>query len=106
MIEAAPVRPKSIFGRILHLIFETSLLLKAIFAGAEIACGAALALVSTQAIVALAERLTLSELSADPHDLIAGALLGFAQGLSVDAKSFSRPTSRSMGSSSSCWCLR
>lgn len=88
MNDPARRRPKGLFGRILHIVFEASLVLKAAFAALEIATGLAFGLVTTQSILSLAERLTVSTLTADPDDRLAGALLHYAQGLSMDVKAF------------------
>lgn len=50
--------------------------------------GVALALISTNTITDLANRLTLDELIEDPHDFVATHLLTWAQNFSVGTKTF------------------
>jgi uncharacterized membrane protein len=62
----------------IHQVFQVSVLLKGAHALLECAGGIALALISTDAISAFANRLTQEELIEDPKDFIATHLLGFA----------------------------
>lgn len=78
-----PAREKRI-----HDIFAVSVLLKGAHAVIEIAGGVALYMFSTQAIVALLNRFAESELIEDPNDFVAGHLMKFAQGFSVEAHHF------------------
>lgn len=72
----------------IHQIFEVSVLLKGAHALLECLGGVALALVSTNTIAALAEKITQEELIEDPHDFIGTHLLVWAQHFSVGTKSF------------------
>lgn len=72
----------------IHQLFEVSVLLKGAHALIECIGGIALALVSTNTIAVLANRLTQDELIEDPHDLIATHLLAWAQNFSVGTKTF------------------
>jgi uncharacterized membrane protein len=72
----------------IHQVFQVSVLLKGAHALLECAGGIALALISTDAISAFANRLTQEELIEDPKDFIATHLLGFAQNFSVETKHF------------------
>ncbi|VXC85107.1 conserved membrane hypothetical protein [Burkholderia sp. 8Y] len=72
----------------LHLLFELTLGLKAIFALAEIAAGVATYLVPQRYFLALVLWVTRDEFAEDPHDLVANFLLHTAQHLSVDAQRF------------------
>ncbi len=72
----------------IHRLFEISVLLKGAHALLECGAGVALALISTQTIVAWATGLTQHELTADPHDLIANFFLNEARSFSVSTKSF------------------
>lgn len=72
----------------IHQLFEVSVLLKGAHALIECIGGIALALISTNAIAVLANRLTQDELIEDPHDLIATHLLAWAQNFSVGTKTF------------------
>ncbi len=74
--------------RRIHQIFEISVLLKGAHALIECLAGIALALVSTNTIVDLVNRLTQEELVEDPHDFIATHLLTWAQQFSVGTKAF------------------
>lgn len=69
-------------------VFVISILLKGAHATLELLGGALLLLASTQTIVGWIGLLTQNELSEDPQDLIANALLNAAHGLSIDTKSF------------------
>ena len=72
----------------IHQIFEVSVLLKGAHALIECASGILLALVSTNAIASLVDRLTQEELIEDPHDFLATHLLAWAQNFSLGAKTF------------------
>lgn len=74
--------------RIIHRVFEASILLKALHALIECASGVMLYAVSARDITSLVRWLTQSELVEDPRDVIATTLVNMAQGLSVDSKSF------------------
>ncbi|MEP6563571.1 MAG: DUF2127 domain-containing protein [Mesorhizobium sp.] len=74
--------------RRVHQIFEISLLLKGAHALIECVGGLLLALISTSAIVSLVNRLTQEELIEDPHDLVAGQLMGLANNFSVGTQHF------------------
>ncbi|SFM73333.1 DUF2127 domain-containing protein [Thioclava sp. BHET1] len=75
-------------GRWLHWIFEASLLLKGLFAAAETLSGLALLGLPGNAVLRFAEWLTQRELTEDPHDAIATALLNAAQQFSIQTQSF------------------
>lgn len=72
----------------IHQLFEVSILLKGAHALIECIGGIALALISTNTIAILANRLTQDELIEDPHDLIATHMLAWAQNFSVGTKAF------------------
>ena len=72
----------------LHRFLKASLLLKGAHALIECASGLALSLVSTQTILNLARLLTQQELTEDPQDRIAHALLTAAEGFSVSSQHF------------------
>lgn len=72
----------------IHQLFEVSVLLKGVHALIECIGGIALALISTNTIAVLANRLTQDELIEDPHDLVATHLLAWAQNFSVGTKTF------------------
>ena len=74
--------------RNIHLLFEASLILKAIFAALEIIGGVVAYFVSQQAIVSLVTLITADELAEDPRDHIANYLLHSAQTISVSAEHF------------------
>ena len=74
--------------RIIHRVFEISVLLKGAHALIEIAGGVALYLVSTETVAKLVELATQEELIEDPNDYIATHLLAMAQQFSVASKSF------------------
>jgi len=74
--------------RNIHRLFEISVLLKGAHAIIEIVSGAALYLISTDAILNLAKMATQDELIEDPKDFIATHLLGAAQHFSMESKSF------------------
>ncbi|TWB55381.1 putative membrane protein [Rhizobium sp. ERR 922] len=74
--------------RRIHQLFEISVLLKGAHALIECLGGLVLALVSTESILRLANRITQPELLNDPHDFIATHLLTWAQDFSVGTKNF------------------
>ena len=74
--------------RIIHRVFEVSILLKALHALIECAGGVMLYVATAQDITSLVRWFTQSELVEDPRDIIATTLVNMAQGLSVDSKSF------------------
>ncbi|GES50153.1 membrane protein [Rhizobium sp. NBRC 114257] len=74
--------------RRIHQLFEISVLLKGAHALIECLGGLVLALVSTESILRLANRITQPELLNDPHDFIATHLLIWAQDFSVGTKNF------------------
>jgi uncharacterized membrane protein len=72
----------------LHRVFEVSLVLKAVFAVAEILAGIAAYFVTQQFLFRLVERMTREELLEDPRDFIANYLFQSAQHFSVSARHF------------------
>ncbi|GAC1041959.1 DUF2127 domain-containing protein [Rhizobium sp. No.120] len=74
--------------RRIHQLFEISVLLKGAHALIECLGGIVLALVSTESILRLANRIAQPELLNDSHDFIATHLLGWAQDFSVGTKNF------------------
>jgi uncharacterized membrane protein len=72
----------------IHQIFEVSVLLKGAHALVECLGGIALAIINTNTIANLANKLTQNELVEDPHDFIATHLLMWAQNFSVGTKTF------------------
>jgi uncharacterized membrane protein len=72
----------------LHRLLKASLLLKGAHALIECASGIALSLVSTQTILNVVRLLTQQELTEDPQDRIAHALLTAAEGFSVSSQPF------------------
>ncbi|WP_112605749.1 DUF2127 domain-containing protein [Rhizobium sp. WW22] len=74
--------------RRIHQLFEISVLLKGAHALIECLGGIVLALVSTESILRLANRITQPELLNDSHDFIATHLLTWAQDFSVGTKNF------------------
>ncbi|MEX1660646.1 DUF2127 domain-containing protein [Thioclava sp. 15-R06ZXC-3] len=80
--------PNTRLGRFLHWLFEISLVLKGLFAAAETLSGLALLGMPGNAVLRLAQWLTHRELTEDPHDAIAAALLNAAQHFSIETQSF------------------
>jgi uncharacterized membrane protein len=74
--------------KLLHDAFEASLIFKGLFALVEAAGGLALLFLSHEAIPGFVHWVTTAELSEDPTDIVARALLAWADGFSVDAQSF------------------
>ncbi len=80
--------PNSRFEQFLHWAFEASLLLKGLFAAAETLSGLALLGMPGNAVLRMAQWLTQRELSEDPKDVIANALLNGARHFSIETQSF------------------
>ncbi len=74
--------------RVIHRIFEVSVLLKGAHALIECVGGIALYAVNTAAISTLVRLATQSELVEDPNDLVATYLLQAAQNFSLNSKQF------------------
>lgn len=74
--------------RRIHQLFEISILLKGAHALIECIGGIVLALVSTESILQLANRIAQPELLNDPKDFIATHLLAWTQDFSVGTKNF------------------
>lgn len=74
--------------RRIHQLFEISILLKGTHALIECIGGLILAVVSTESILRLANRIAQPELLNDPKDFIATHLLAWAQDFSVGTKNF------------------
>jgi uncharacterized membrane protein len=72
----------------LHLAFEVSLVLKAVFAAVETLAGIGTYFVTRQLLFRLVERITREELLEDPRDFIANYLLHSAQHFSVSTRNF------------------
>ena len=73
---------------ILHLGFEIALLLKAINGAMEIVGGILLMFINSSYLNHVAAMLTQSELSEDPNDVIANAILTLSRSYSVSAQNF------------------
>jgi uncharacterized membrane protein len=72
-----------------HVLFQLSLLCKAVFAAAEIVAGIGAYFVTQQFLLTLVERLTRAELfQHHPHDLIANYLYASAQHFSLSTRNF------------------
>ncbi len=71
-----------------HLVFEVSLWLKAVFAFFEIVGGIIAYLVPKQFLVGFVLWVTTDEFAEDPHDIVANFLLHAVQHLSVGAQTF------------------
>ena len=71
-----------------HVLFQFTLLCKAVFAVAEILAGIGAYFVTQQLIFRLVDRLTRQELFQHPHDLIANYLYASAQQFSVSTRNF------------------
>jgi uncharacterized membrane protein len=74
--------------RRIHQIFEISVLLKGSHAVIECIGGLALALVSNDTILFLANKLTQDELIEDPHDFVATHLMTLVNNFSVSSQYF------------------
>jgi len=72
----------------IHLVFQISLWLKALFALTEIAGGIAAWFVTQELLVHVANVVTQGELAEDPHDVVANYLLHSAQQLSIGTRHF------------------
>ena len=82
------VQTKPATSRRIHQIFKVSVLLKGAHALIECLSGIALALISTNMIVGLANSLTQEELIEDSPDFVATHLLMWARQFSVGTKTF------------------
>src|SRR4030095_9115044 len=71
-----------------HLLFQLSLLCKAVFAVAEILAGIGAFFVTQEFVFSLVGRLTRMELCQHPHDLIANYLYTSAQHFSLSTRNF------------------
>lgn len=71
-----------------HVVFEISLMIKAVFALAEIATGIFAYFVTRQFLLDLVHAITQTEFTEDPRDFVANYLLHAAQGLSVSSQHF------------------
>jgi uncharacterized membrane protein len=71
-----------------HAAFEISLVLKGAFSLGEIVAGAFTYFVTQQFLHDLANAITRTELTEDPHDFIANYLLQGAQNLSISSQHF------------------
>ena len=80
--------PASRRERYLHWLFETSLLVKAIFALSEILAGIGAIVFTPGFISGLVATVTRAELVEDPHDLIANYLVRWSHSLSVTTQHF------------------
>ena len=74
--------------RIVHLLFDISVIAKGIDGVLETVGGVLLLLTSPTQLHHIARILTQHELSEDPHDIVANYLLHSSQGLSAGAKMF------------------
>ena len=75
-------------NRVLHVFFETSLLLKGLFALAELGLGVGLFFVASDTIAGAVQTLTAHEISEDPTDPVAGFLLAQAAGFTESSRHF------------------
>jgi uncharacterized membrane protein len=71
-----------------HIAFQVSLALKGAFALGEIVAGFLIYFVTQQFLLDLADAVTRTELTEDPHDFIANYLLHGAQNLSISSQHF------------------
>lgn len=71
-----------------HLAFEVSLVLKAVFAVAETLAGVGAYFVTQQLVFGLVERITREERLEDPRDFIANYLFQSAQHFSLSTRNF------------------
>lgn len=72
----------------IHLIFEISLIGKALFAALEVVGGVIAYFVSQDFLLTVVTNFTQDELAEDPHDLVANYLLHTAQNFSIGAQHF------------------
>lgn len=82
------IKSKLFSDRNLHLAFRIGLIIKALDALAEIAAGIGAYFVTRRLLVSVVESIVRSELSEDPHDLVANYLLRSAQHFSISAQHF------------------
>jgi uncharacterized membrane protein len=75
-------------SRLLHWLFETSLIIKGTLAAAETLAGLGLALVPNARLVALVDWLVRNEIAQDPKDPLANALLRAVSGPSLSHEHF------------------
>lgn len=75
-------------ARLLHRAFEASVLVKGLFAAGEALLGALLYHVANDRILTLVRWLTAHEITEDPNDVLAAALLRMVQSLSVGTQDF------------------
>lgn len=80
--------PAGKLGNVFHLSFEIALLIKAFDAAVEVICGAILIFLNPSTANRLIVLLTSEELSEDPKDLVANALIRFGHNFSVSAQHF------------------
>ena len=77
-----------IYEKRMHIAFEVSLVLKGVFAFAEVVAGVFSYLVTPHLVLSMVQAITRTELTEDPRDFVANHLLHAAQGLSVDSQHF------------------
>jgi len=82
------VKSRLVEEKNIHLAFEVSLFLKAVFAVAEIVTGIGAYFVTQQLVFRLVERITREELFEDPRDAVANYLFQSAQHFSVSTRNF------------------
>ncbi|MBB3712582.1 putative membrane protein [Limimaricola variabilis] len=87
-IAARTERTASPRRRLIHRLFEASLLFKGLFAGFETLAGLTLLVTPGAAILGLLDRVTAPELAQDPRDLLARTLLDASQKLSIETQHF------------------
>ena len=75
-------------GRIVHVLFDISVIIKGVDGVLEIVGSAVLLFISPAQIYSIVRALTQHELSKDPHDIVATYLLNSAQHLSDGAQLF------------------
>lgn len=78
----------SAYGKRLHLVFEWTLWLKAVFALSEIVAGVAAYVVPQSFLLHFVLWVTKDEFAEDPHDLVANLLLHAVQHMSVSTQKF------------------
>lgn len=78
----------ALIARWLHRLFEASLLIKGILAGAETLSGLGLLLTANRQIVALVDWLTRHEIAEDPNDRLASWVARHAELLSIQSQQF------------------
>lgn len=74
--------------RNIHLFFEVSLLLKGVFALAEIAGGILAYFITQRFLIDVVRAITQNELAEDARDFVANSLLQAAQAFSISAQRF------------------